>query len=479
MHLLMTVAILCLQAKGPDPEALLRDPDPDRRVQGARLLARQNSVGAAGRLLLLHGESHPRVRRIGLKALGEITDPEARVWLIEEGLSHRSGSARRMAALALGRMEERGAAEPLRRLLRDRSASVRTAALESLGRLGAGEVANEVSRLLRRDESWEVRAEAAGTIGRLLGSEALPDLQAALGDRDARVRLAALEGAERISPDAACHWAVRGLGDPEWIIRCTAAEVLARSGGKEAVGPLIESLEDAEGRSIRDILNALGRLTGRRLGRDPGAWKVWWEANGPSWEGPRGGGEQDRGRSSVERVTYYDIPIWSERVVFVIDLSQSMREPAAGGGGGSRADRAREELGRALESLPGSSRFNLIRFRSEAQILAPRPLRPCRANQAASLRWIDSPGGGTNLYDALEVAIRAGGGDTVFLLTDGAPSAGAFQNKTEILESIREMNRFRKVRIHAIGIGNRAVSRRWQGLLEGLAEATDGEFVTK
>jgi Mg-chelatase subunit ChlD len=185
------------------------------------------------------------------------------------------------------------------------------------------------------------------------------------------------------------------------------------------------------------------------------------------------------GRSSRERVTYYDIPIWSDRVVFVIDLSESMQEPSAAGAGKTRAEQAQTELGEALDGMPDSSRYNVVRFHSRPEILSPRPLPPTRANRAASLGWIDAPGGATNLHGALEMAIRCGGGDTIFLLTDGAPSCGTFKNKTEILESVDRMTRFRKVRIHAIGIGSRAVSNRWRGLLEGLAAATDGECVIR
>ena len=81
------------------PRALLRDPDPDRRVRGVRLIAAENSVGAAKELLRLHGDPHRRVRGKGLEALAEISDPGARTWLIEVGLSERKPSARRMAGM--------------------------------------------------------------------------------------------------------------------------------------------------------------------------------------------------------------------------------------------------------------------------------------------------------------------------------------------------------------------------------------------
>ena len=462
---------------GPNGRALIQDPDPDKRVRGVRILAAENSYRAARALMHLHEDPHPRVRLKAMEALARITAPAARTWVIEVGLSHKKPAGRLLAARAVGLMKEHAAAPALVNLLGDRSSAVRAAAVVSLGRIGAMGAANEVSRLLRRDGAWEVRAEAAGAMALIRGPSAAADLEVALRDRDPRVRLAILEALEAAAPGAARQQAIAALSDPDWTVRCTASEILTRIGGKEAIGPLIGGLEKAEGRTIRDFSNALDKITGRRLGADSVAWRTWWDANGASWTGPARGGSRGGSPSSQERVTYYDIPIWSERVVFVIDLSQSMQEPS--GAGGSRADEARSQLGRALAGLPRSSRVNVIRFRSGAEALSPRPLRPTRGNQAASLQWIRDPRGGTNLHDALEMALRSGGGDTVFLLTDGAPSCGTFVNKTEILESLRRMNRFRKVRIHTIGIGSRLVSDRWGGLLEGLARATDGQCVIR
>lgn len=479
MAILLVLVSLCLGRQGNDPLALLGDPDPDRRVRGVRMIARENSLRAAKVLLALHEDPHPRVRRKALEALAEVSDPVARSWVIDSGLSHRKAPGREMAARAVGWMEARGAVPHLRPLLRDEDAGVRAAAVEALGRLGAPEAADEVARRLDRDRTWRVRAEAASALARISPEEASPHLRKALRDRDPRVRVATLEAIERVSRDEARAEAIDRLRDDHWSVRCTATQILTRVGGKEAVGPLIEALEAAEGRTTRDAMQALGRITGRRLGADPVAWRTWWEAHGPSWTGPTGPAGREPGRSSLERVTYYGIPIWSERVVFVIDLSESMGEPAGADGSITRADQARRELGDALAGLPDTSRFNVIRFRSKPEVLSPRPLSPARPNRAASLRWIDAPGGGTNIHDALEMAIAAGGGDTVFLLTDGAPSCGTYRNKTEILESVGRMNRFRKVRIHAIGIGSQAVSERWRGLLDRLAASTDGEFVIR
>ncbi|MCZ6688349.1 MAG: HEAT repeat domain-containing protein [Planctomycetota bacterium] len=467
---------VCVGLQGGAQDSLLLEEDPDLRVRGIRLLAKEGTVRAARKLMALHDDPHPRVRRMLARGLGRIRNLEVRAWLVERGLGHPRATARRLAARAFGEAEDLTAADGLIDRVRDRDASVRESAVWALGRIRAQEASDEVARALRGDRSWKVRAAAADALARMLRHHAAPKIQAALMDDDPRVRLAALEALEQIAPGDARREAIGALEDPEWIVRCTGTEVLARLGTKEAVGPLIERLILASGREVRDLWKALQAITGRDLGADPEAWKIWWEANGPSWEPRQGTPRPGREESTRERVTYYQIPIWSDRVVFVMDLSESMNQKI---GGVARVDRAREELGRALAALPRSCRYNLIRFRSEPEALSPQLLRPSAANRIATLRWLGAPGGGTNIYDALDLAIRAGQGDTIFLLTDGAPSRGTYKNKGEILESIREINRFRKVRIHTIGISSHAVSTRWKGLLEGLASGTGGECVTR
>ena len=312
----------------------------------------------------------------------------------------------------------------------------------------------------------------------------MPDLLAALEDGDGRVRLAALEALVLVDRGEGLRRAREALRDEDWRTRCTASQILARDGDAEAVAALIEGLDRAEGRTARDILFALQRLTEKDLGDDPTPWRSWWEANEARWRKPEAGedGPVDHGPRTVTRkaaAKYYDIPVWSERVVFVVDLSESMGKKAPGAGDRTRADLAKEELRRAIVGLPKSARFNIVVFRTRPEVLASQPLRPTRQNAEALIQKMGKPSGGTNIFDALERAIRIGGGDTVFLLSDGAPSEGTFQNKTEILEEIESLNRFRKVRIHTIGIGSTDVSERWGGLLKGLAERTNGECVTR
>jgi hypothetical protein len=62
--------------------------------------------------------------------------------------------------------------------------------------------------------------------------------------------------------------------------------------------------------------------------------------------------------------------------------------------------------------------------------------------------------------------------DTMFFLSDGKPTAGLLIDTRDIEEAIADVNRFRKVVIHTLAIGNFSNS-----FLSNLAQANGGVFV--
>ena len=80
------------------------------------------------------------------------------------------------------------------------------------------------------------------------------------------------------------------------------------------------------------------------------------------------------------------------------------------------------------------------------------------------------PGGGTNIYDALMAAFVDERVDTIYLLSDGDPSAGSVIDPALIRTRIARFNRARKVQIHCIALGAD------NALLKGLAADSGGEY---
>jgi hypothetical protein len=78
--------------------------------------------------------------------------------------------------------------------------------------------------------------------------------------------------------------------------------------------------------------------------------------------------------------------------------------------------------------------------------------------------------GGTNLYGALREAFGDQEVDTIFVLSDGEPTAGAKQDAWEIRREVELWNEDRGVVIHTIAVGGGLK------ILEWLAEDSGGSF---
>ena len=108
---------------------------------------------------------------------------------------------------------------------------------------------------------------------------------------------------------------------------------------------------------------------------------------------------------------------------------------------------------------------------------ALRP-RDARARAIADVFEAARPGGWTNLFDALALALADDDVDTLYVLTDGVPSRGSETERRSILDEIAFLNRYRLVQINCIQAGgSEGLGRKWRGFLEELAEAHDGVSV--
>ena len=80
-------------------------------------------------------------------------------------------------------------------------------------------------------------------------------------------------------------------------------------------------------------------------------------------------------------------------------------------------------------------------------------------------------GGGTNLFGSLEFVFQDPQVDTIFILSDGEPSAGRIQDPAGIRTEVAKWNKNREVKIHSIAVGGSLQVLQW------LAEDSGGTYV--
>ncbi|MHC5010588.1 MAG: HEAT repeat domain-containing protein [Planctomycetota bacterium] len=463
---------------------LLTQAQPSARAAALRRLAGYEGPAALDLLEDGLADPHPYVRRAAAGVLGVVPSEAVRRRLARRLRRLRSDVARAEACRAFALWADDLGHDALVVAYGDGAVEVREAAIRWLAE-DPGEPAGEVLRGALQDPAGGVRALAIDTLrARAETVDPLPFL----ADPDWRVRLSALESSAAVDAhlhlgeDAATVAVLRGLDDAVWSVRLAAAELAGRGTDRRLLPALVRVLEDERRRVADAAHHALVQLTGIPFDPEPARWRAWLETDGADFrpgarERPRPA-PFDRSGRTVAGARFLDLPLVSSHVAFVLDASGSMASRLASGE--SRWDRVCSELEQALARLD-RAHVNLIRFADTAEAAFPRARPLTRSTRAALARWLSAtaPGGRTALYDGIEAALADEDTDTVVLLSDGAPSAGAFFTKTDLLQEVGRRNRWRKARIDVISIGGDGVAARWRDVLKRIARESGGTYVTR
>ncbi len=469
-------------------EVVAPGPSEERVREIVRAFERLRSQNGLSGIVLadlkrLVGLDHPRIVSLALRVferrdiplyrtarqiLASVRSPAALQSLLSDGVEHRDPEVRANAieALADARPVTVDWRAPLRAGLADRDPRVRAAALLAVGRT-RDDVPLERILQLTADPAQTVRQAVAPTLVRLVGARSL-------GVLDQLVR------------------------DPAWRVRLAAIRALADLKSRAGVTRLIEALGREDGRLREDIVPLLQRLTSQSFGADSAAWLRWLERAPESFLQladdavlyPTGG----RYAADPSFRNYYDVSTASHRFVLVTDRSGSMGTRAPGEPT-TNMGLAIEELVRLLGSLDETFAVNLIAFSGKVDawrkqlVVADTRGRQGAIKEARSYK----PDGNTNVFGSIELVMdmaeeamqsREDGRygdhlhelDTVFLLSDGMPTAGDVTHTDVILEYVAERNRRLQLRFHCISYFGRLPGGNW---LRELALSTGGAYVHK
>ncbi len=295
---------------------------------------------------------------------------------------------------------------------------------------------------------------------------------------------------------------------------------------------LIDLLSMKEGRLRMEAADALVAITDFDFGDNQKMWREKWDQlKKMGFKIPSDEEIAKRKRKRVEYsrkykkfkgiVTYHGIPTTSRRLLFVIDISGSMadfvvdREKFREGGYKSfeKLEIVKTELIRTVENLKSNTFFNILAFATKVKKWKKKLVKANILNKSSAISWVKAlrPIGASGPSD-LQMAGFGGAGnlalgktnslgallvafglppdripserelekmgkprndlDTIFFLSDGRPSTGIFVDRDDILREVRKINRFRKIVIHTIAIGEFQ-----KDFLRMLAQQNGGEFV--
>lgn len=458
----------------------------ENRILAAQIIARMKGAKAAADFFDV-GEkaATPTSVRFALADLLTELNDEA----VNKKVAKQVGKGRGMEKIfymrAARSIDDPKVSKALQKLLADKDTEIQAIAAEIIAQRKDESAIPALEKALKKPKDEEAARAFVFALSKLYGADADWDarlVEFAQGE-DVYLRNAALKhfGASGKHTDL-LHSA---LGHPQWSTRLVALEALASMRTVESVGWMIQQMQSEEGRMLHEFADVLFELTGQPFRTSKGSWRGWWEGEGK--DAPlidagelrkRRKEEEDRRLKQVTSVEFFGIRIISERVAFVIDVSGSMTEMLRARyvdeKGETRMTVAQRELQRCIDGLATKALFNVIAFNSgvdrwlEDGIAGSTP-----ENRGQAKEWVArlGAGGGTNIYDSLREAFNDPEVDTIYLLSDGEPSAGTHTDPGIIRDHVRRWNENRGVVIHCIAVGGSL------SVLEWLAEDSGGKYI--
>lgn len=381
----------------------------------------------------------------------ELSSTEVYVWLTLVGGLDLSKARKRVVRLArhpnewiaiaaaativqlAGKSGHRELAKLLRTRTGDELISYRMRVLDALGR-AASDSAIAVLLKLTKVKDEGLRAVIMGSLG-LAGNRpaAIAGVAAGLGDRHPYVRAAALR----------------------------ALELLVASGARDnsMIGGLIEHIAREKQHRLRvGALELLVRVSGQNMGFEVADWRKWWNHEQERFDFAAIG-ERKHTYVTTQDLSYFGIEIASKRIAFLLDVSNSMLSPARGKKAReqklSKLDVMKRELAGVVKKLPADAAINILIFDKRIRFWEKRLARLTPSTRKKALDYVAglTTGGGTNIFDTIELAFRDPLVDTLYLLTDGQATTGRFKDGPGMVQGLLELNRARGITVHSIAFG--------------------------
>jgi hypothetical protein len=397
-----------------------------------------------------------------------------------------------------------------RELASTKSAALKVRILESFAENKSAQAASQAKALVR-DPDPTVQSAALACLFHQDAKKNRSAFEKGLKSKDWQVRVVSVRAMAELGSAKIIETLAKLLDDPELRVRIAAVRALTKIGGKAAAEALVIGMAKAETRLLDDYADSLARLSGRNLGASAVQWESWWQQAKNLPDGNfRAMSIESYSKvlakeSEKQTLLYYGLRVLSNHVAFVLDTSESMNEvyepatpeeapkgrtvapkaPGAEGAKKIRMDVAKEELLQVLRRLEIGKRFNVVTFDSvirdfiqDALGKSPETLEPMSGEtRAACGKFVETfqPGGQTYLLRAIRQAFEYADLDTIYLLSDGAPTPSS-GTPEEILAFLRRENRLRNVRVNTIGFG---VSEAEKGFLIQIAEENFGVFIER
>jgi hypothetical protein len=349
--------------------------------------------------------------------------------------------------------------------------------------------------------------------------------------KDWRIQITLVEVIKDHDSDGA-QFALQELLSARRVDERVVAEIattLAHRKDKRGVKPIIKIFDKYRklgGVTFEAIKKALHEMTGKSFPEQQD-WESFWDPREATFN-PDNVKKDPVGGTKVRRPKLFGSEVISKKVVIIIDVSGSMAikdpgedkdedaEEVEEGGGSKvrkkrkkkkaapatppytgpplqpndpnygklpkermRIERAKKQLRRLVKAFRKDARFNIVKFSTAAAAWKPKKIlfaTPGNKNDATKFIENLKPTGVTNAYKSLVEAFLCKDADTIYFISDGAPTNDAGMvldaaGMQALHDKVKQLNKFRKVKINTIGLKGSNPA-----FMEELARLTGGKY---
>lgn len=304
--------------------------------------------------------------------------------------------------------------------------------------------------------------------------------------KDFRVRIALTIALQNRKESVALTAIVQNVYDRIESVKLASLDTIRKIGTLQAIETLIEALQNEEDKGRRnDAIAGQIRLTLSELTNMDflyaADWKNFWTRNKEGFKKPESKQERKKSSTTVRREppTFFGGEVLSKRFLFLLDVSGSMskKDPLPeeeGTKSGARTSvpgakkkpkqeeipdhrrrlsRVQKELIKVIAGLEKDVQFNIVTFNHEVGEWKPKLVFATERNKRAAIDFVKGfqPQGETHTDEALARALEHANINSIILLSDGAPRRdNELLETVPILRWLRDENRYRRIRIHAV-----------------------------
>jgi hypothetical protein len=183
-------------------------------------------------------------------------------------------------------------------------------------------------------ESWRLRYHVIDGLGAKDNPMVVEALCAGAKDADPKIQLASIDTLGRMGLAAGLDTLFEALKSPLWQVQIAAIHAIGKiplpdkEQQLKVADVLVEAMQkvnETGGRVKWELVQVLEKLAGKKMGYDVMAWQGWLARQRQ--------GKTAEGRMATMPIipTYHGVKIWSNRVVFVIDITGRGTEETQGG----------------------------------------------------------------------------------------------------------------------------------------------------